>query len=314
MATELPSYHARALNDLHSFLGDIREVGNTDSINEQIQILSCGVSLISFELFRGGNNDWRPHLDALTSLPVVRDSSLLSIAELEQWQKAALSFFIPVTLWFDLLACASTGAAPRLPYPLLLDTQFGNLQSVMGCESWVMGIIGDLANLNHWKSSQQGSGILSIPELVAKSRGAEQRLEGGIGETESCSSRLVTRVFAAGALVYLHSIVSGPFPGLKEIQRAAALTLNAAEVIEDPQMIRGLIWPVCIAACLATPNIRPRFEEIITQAVSVSGDFGNCNSVLSIANTCWRLQDSNQASPVDWRQAMDHLGTYLLLV
>jgi hypothetical protein len=314
IATEQPSYHARALSDLHSFLGDIQDVGNFDSINEQIQILSCGVSLISFELFRGGNEDWRPHLDALTSLSAVQDRSILSAIELEQWQTASLSFFVPVTVWFDLLSCASTGAAPRVPYRELFDTVFGNLQSVMGCESWVMGMIGDLAHLNHWKVSQQGVGRLSIPQLVSKSNHAEQELERELEKLRSDPGRAITRVFACGTLVYLHSIVSGPYPALAEINRAVSMTLDALEAIEDTQMIRGLIWPLCIAACLATPDLRLRFKHVIARVVNVAGDFGNSGSILKIAETCWKLQNTDEATGVDWRMAMDELGAYVLLV
>lgn len=315
VATELPSYHARALTDLHTFVGYIQEVGNLDSITEQIQILACGVSLISFELFRGGNDDWRPHLDALASLPVIQDvSSLTSSTDLEEWQQAALTFFIPVTVWFDLLACASTRAAPRAPYQRLTATRFGDVQSVMGCDTWVMEIIGDLAHLYQWKISQQDTGRLSMPELVSRSRNAEQRLVQSIDELESASSRKITRVFAAGALVYLHSIVSGAYPALGEIQTAVEHTLRALEAIDDAQMVRGLVWPLCIAACLATSDLRLRFRSIAARAIDVSGDFGNSRSILDVVQTCWGAQDQDQYAAVDWRQAMDELGTNVLLV
>jgi hypothetical protein len=277
-----------------------------DSVNEQIQILFCGVSMISFELFRGGNNDWRPHLDALTSLSAVQKP--LSAA-LEPWQKASLCFLVPVTVWFDLLACASTATAPRVPYKAFFGTDYGNLESIMGCESWVMEIIGDLAHLSYWRSSQQEYGRLSIPQLVMKSREAEQQLDQYLEKP----GPVITRAFAAGALVYLHSIVSGPFSALSEIRRGVMLTLEAIEAV-DSQTIRGLIWPLCIAACLASPHVRGRFTEIMTRVITVSGDFGNSRSIQKIAETCWRLQDRDEASGIDWRRAMEEIKAYVLLV
>lgn len=47
---ELAGYHAQALRDLRQFLQNIQEDNTNDERSRKIEILSCGVSLISFEV------------------------------------------------------------------------------------------------------------------------------------------------------------------------------------------------------------------------------------------------------------------------
>lgn len=47
---ELAGYHAQALSDLRQFLQNIQEDNTKDEGNRKIELLSCGVSLISFEV------------------------------------------------------------------------------------------------------------------------------------------------------------------------------------------------------------------------------------------------------------------------
>lgn len=47
---ELAGYHAQALSDLRQFLQNIQEDNTKDERSRKIEILSCGVSLISFEV------------------------------------------------------------------------------------------------------------------------------------------------------------------------------------------------------------------------------------------------------------------------
>lgn len=117
--------------------------GTEENRDQQIKFLACGVSLISFELFQGGMSDWRPHLDVLVSIAASMSTSLpsevsagslsssITNPSLLQWQGPALSFQIPVVLWFELLSCASTGRAPQMPYEYLLESCSIQLETVM---------------------------------------------------------------------------------------------------------------------------------------------------------------------------------------
>jgi hypothetical protein len=58
------------------------------------------------------------------------------------------------------------------------------MADLMGCYNWVMIAIGDLAHLQAWKKDMKEQGMLSVPELVMKSRNIETRLQNGIVELE----------------------------------------------------------------------------------------------------------------------------------
>lgn len=59
------------------------------------------------------------------------------------------------------------------------------MADLMGCYNWVMISIGDLAQLQAWKSKMKEQGTLSVPDLVTRSREVETRLEDGIEKLES---------------------------------------------------------------------------------------------------------------------------------
>jgi hypothetical protein len=67
----------------------------------------------------------------------------------------------------------------------------------------------------------------------------------------------ITRVFAGAALVYLQVTISGAYPGIPEIQRGVARTMAALDKLEDKSLVRNLLWPVCIAGCMATEEHEP---------------------------------------------------------
>jgi hypothetical protein len=91
-----------------------------------------------------------------------------------------LEFLMVTVVWFDLFASLATGRAPRLPYQDWLCTPGLNTADLMGCQNWVMIIIGDLANFSIWKERQENDGLISVRELAGKGQEIERRLENGI--------------------------------------------------------------------------------------------------------------------------------------
>ncbi|KAJ6161642.1 hypothetical protein N7485_009872 [Penicillium canescens] len=139
------------------------------------EFLACSFMLISFEVFRGAEHDWLLHLDATASLmgllspeaifnpdSVICDTSSTPFAEQHRSPRSGmvegLQFLTVAVIWFDIFACVTTGRAPRLPYQQWLRIQGLNTADLMGCENWVMLIIGDLAHFSIWKETQEEQG------------------------------------------------------------------------------------------------------------------------------------------------------------
>lgn len=246
-------------------------------------------------------------------------------------EDAALPFLVAVVIWFDLVSCASTGAAPRLPYAALMLDRKINLGKVMGCANWAMIVIGDLAALNAWKHHARQTRTLNVRELVSRGQAIETRLEEGLAMLESQGTaaqsgvpayqaeppvnRIVSRIFASAARVQLHTILSGAFPHLPEVLAAVERTISALEMVQDFQDMRGLIWPLCITGCMADSSQQPFFERLIKNVLGDSPqDFGNSTAVLEIMRKCWHGREVDDSQEWDWERAMTEMNICALLV
>lgn len=198
-----------------------------------------------------------------------------------------------------------------------------------------MVAIGDLAILDLWKKQAQQADTLSDQELLLRSQSVREKLEEGLASLESqfnLSSTAansqhtatepnnnvvykVTRVFASAALVQLHTIVHGAFPGHTDIQIAIQKTVKALEQVQDPQDMRGLIWPICISGCMAEEHQQFVFEDLIQKIVGQSlQDFGNSTTALLIMQKCWKLRLTNPNKQWNWQSTMVEIGICGLLV
>jgi hypothetical protein len=103
-----------------------------------------------------------PHLNALMSSfrdtqlddlePVPSASALDDEADIERHEylvtiSSAQRFLIAELLWFDIISCVATEAAPQSDYRKWLEETDVDISCVTGCENWVMIAIGDLATL-----------------------------------------------------------------------------------------------------------------------------------------------------------------------
>lgn len=103
-----------------------------------------------------------PHLNALMSSfqdtqledlePVPSASSLDDEADIERHEylvtiSSAQRFLIAELLWFDIVSCIATEAAPRSDYRRWLEDTDVDISCVTGCENWAMIAIGDIATL-----------------------------------------------------------------------------------------------------------------------------------------------------------------------
>ncbi|KAH8690698.1 fungal-specific transcription factor domain-containing protein [Talaromyces proteolyticus] len=336
---ELSVYHAKALRDLQQFLHHLQISEDGDEKSRQIEVMACGVSLISFELFQGGVSDWQLHLNALISILTSRSSS--SLAEMlggtqetngtrkgsPHWQQTASSFFITVILWFDLLACASTGQAPRMPYRYLIDSNIVNMSNYMGVQNWAMRAIGDIAALSVWKDNSGGHDF----ELISQGQAIEQGLEDGLRSLDNISllgasvmtTNLstqqnkvpgVTRAFATAALVQLRTVLYGSTTTSHPIRDVVARNIEAMKSIHDEQDFRGLVWPICISGSMAEAAQQPFYESIVKEVLGdKTRDFGNCATILQILTRCWEMRRLDPHSSVRWVSAMAEIGTCLLV-
>lgn len=204
--------HSRALRELCAFMS-CKEDKLFNDPARMTEFLSSSIMLITFEVrivsisrsiaakftqvFRGGEHDWQLHLNAVTSTlsQLPPETALMSqdprddpqLDQMHEYLKFSenkdrygLQFLITATLWFDILSCVSTGKVPALPYNQWLRIPELDTAGIMGCQNWIMSLIGDLACLQQWKDNSIKSGLLSTRELAVKGQQIENALEDGL--------------------------------------------------------------------------------------------------------------------------------------
>lgn len=328
------------------------------------------------KLFRGGLNEWEVHLDALalivssiqdlrSSKPKDLISGSSSLTSTAQTREATLNssthdirntaeeFLTGVTVWFDIVSCASTGKAPRLAniHEIIFKTGTIDMVDIAGCQSWVALLIGQTATLHTWKEERIAEDNLSMWDLFERAAPIRQQLAqhiaqlrkdiddsfSAIGHVGTIATylimanpslhalalvRAVTLVYAYAAQVYLNTVISGSQPCLDEIRSSVHLTVNAIEelrTISDSQILRSLLWPICIAGSMAeNVDSQSYFRDLIQTLGDEAHDFGNSKTVLNVMEKCWTSRNdgivNTHGRGWNWLAAMEASDQRVLLV
>lgn len=102
--------------------------------------------------------------------------------------KDGLEFLVVMVIWFDLFACLPTGRTPQLPYQRWLQIPGLNTADLMGCQNWVMTLIGDIAHFAVWKEIQEKNEVLSVRDLASRGQEIERQLENGLDSLDLARS------------------------------------------------------------------------------------------------------------------------------
>jgi hypothetical protein len=175
-------------------------------------------------------------------------------------------------------------------------------------------------------------GIRQIQETTATSSGLSLDL-GLIAELsplmsgDSCSDspflsddsrRGVRGLFKESALLYLHTILSDPNPGVREISNSVA---NIVQLIQQlsagGDMDQTIVLPIYIAGCM-TDNLVQR--QYLAGRLRSQNNLGNLLQTRSAMESVWHKRDvlRQTGAPgwetVDWREGLREGSSSLLLV
>ena len=243
-----------------------------------------------------------------------------------------MEFFSSIIIYHDILACVSTGLRPQ--YADICAAALGDdhskvqLQNIMGCRNWVMVSIREIAVLWDRKTKMVGRGFLNVVELRRDAIDIEKRLDVGLerlsgelsqvlksGKAQHDRSQVIVRItqaYAHAAKVYLNVLVSGPNPDLPEIIESVTSTLTALVALPNPELLCSVVWPFCIAGCMAIVDERRAFRGLASAAGVHRKAFGSSRRALEVMEMCWKLR--NEGRSCDWFDAMEVLRYRVLLV
>ncbi len=267
------------------------------------------------------------------------DSPAVAMSPPSLMERKALGFFRALLIWNDILSCSTRKTRPldvEIYQKFLADEDFANnLRDTIGCESWILVAILDATFLETWKQHQEAQGNLSIRELVSRAEKIESVLEQGIEKLSTVLQGLTpmadmtshrnshtdrfqhvqTYIFAHSILTHLHTIVSGSWPGVPEIQQSVNRAVSAWELCPSAINLKALAWPYCVCASLAVGPQRDTFRKLMSEASSREPTLGSFVDLKSVVEECWRGFDgrkSERDGPCDWKEVMQRLNLSIM--
>jgi hypothetical protein len=248
-------------------------------------------------------------------------------------EQAPFRFSSALLILDDIIASTVLQEQPRLYeyHRSLLGNIDGtdppiNLEAAVGCQNWVFLQIGEIAVLEAWKQRRKRAGNLDIMELVHRATAIKDSLVAHLMRLEIepvfipkegsslldaltadyCQSQtlanqtsLVTRVWAHAALVYLFVVVSGWQPASADVRYHVGLIIELlTREISPPALLRTMVWPFCVAGCLAEPPQEAHFRGMV-EALQPPSVFGTARKALEIMENVWRNRNAGDAASRD---------------
>lgn len=283
-------------------------------------------------------------LDHLGSSSLVLPGQSIQVPSAEQ---AAFRFSSALLVLDDIIASTVLQQQPTLYryHCSLLGNLSGteppiNLEAVIGCQNWVLHQISEIAAIDAWKQQCKVAGSLDIMELVNRATSIKVVLESHLTTPQaspasiissgredllnvfaSSSDRhatsqtcLVTRIWAHAALIYLSVVVSGWQPASPDVRYnvGQVIELLSNQLLPHP-LLRTMVWPFCVAGCLAEPCQQPRFQNLGV-GLQPPTVFGTVHKALEIMENVWHDRKVGDVSNRDLAACFRSQGDDLVLL
>ena len=285
---------------------------------------------------------------------IAGDAFLLEELTKMKREKELGSFIVRTTMWFEVLASVTMGKPPRFleVYQVLFadsgrivevggsasrirtESEFSMLE-VMGCDNLTFLALAEISALAAWKEEETKNQTLSFVELAERKAKIEERCLRAIAEAEANilrdgsamhddslqnRRRLTADIFRASARLYLHTVLSGDKPGVREVRDGVRDTIDALKrVPAEPKslrcsVVRSVVFPLCLAGCM-TDDVSER--TTVKEFLEGEGGAGNCGSVVAVMETVWERRDAKRrggrrsaedAADVSWRDVLRERG------
>lgn len=264
-------------------------------------------------------------------------------------EQAAFRFSSSILILDDIIASTVLQEHPRLfeYHRSLLSNIDGtdpqiNLEMVVGCQNWVLIHIGEIAVLDAWKQQCKRASNLNVIELVNRATAIKESLEAHLMQLENnliispkegsslldiftadyfqqlktpgSQSHLVTCVWTHAALLYLFVVVSGWQPANVDVRYHVSRIIELLTCqISPPTLLRTIVWPFCVAGCLAEPTQEAHLRGMV-EKLQPPSVFGTTYKALEIMENVWRNRGVGDSVSRDLAMCFRNQGDLVLLV
>ncbi|KAL6820142.1 fungal-specific transcription factor domain-containing protein [Trichoderma sp. SZMC 28015] len=363
---EFLSHVDNATRSVRVDMADIGTSTSNVSIFEKTRLMASIVQLLIFEMCMSRTMELDVHIEAAiallsdilemygtgdsgTSLYQVLATmgkpggmTVLSNTRVWNMDQAAFRFFVAFLLYADIVSSTTIGNTPRLRkyHTSLIDCGSGSctahsslqLESFIGCQGWVLLLLGDAATL----VSRRHEGEISSLEMLIEGSQIAHKLQEGIANLNKCptcspkcagflhpypnlksvypsvESILHSQIWAHAASIYLFVSLSGWQPDHEAVREAVEATLCLLGRVSSPAMLHNLAWPFCIAGCLASRRQEGAFRDIASRLGSLIA-FGTFKDALCLVEKVWQMRGQMDIDDWDFTRCFRILDARALL-
>jgi hypothetical protein len=257
--------------------------------------------------------------------------------------QAGFRFCAALLIFIDIIASITLEEPPTLlSYHAELLAEIDNgtshpsdakihLSTVIGCRNGVMRSIAETSMLNIWKNERASANSLNVMDLVGRAAYIAHSLKSDVfgiqnGETvpdshlrgpldvasNPSASSTSTLIWAYAAQLYLTVVVSGWQLYSLDIRTNVAQIIALLEDV-PPYQLRALVWPICVAGCLALKEEEPFFLGLFAGLgkVHTAGALGDARQVME---KVWQRRGTLSMTDWDLASCFRILGSSILLV
>ncbi|RSL95196.1 hypothetical protein CEP52_012171 [Fusarium oligoseptatum] len=231
--------------------------------------------------------------------------------------QASFQFFSAFLIFADIISSVSLRTPPRLQQyhrSLIADSrppgEFPNdklqgirMEDYVGCPGWVLVTLGEVARLESLRhSAEPAQRAVTTEELRNQSIELERMLEDGLATISSSTNQTQNRVPVVEAwihatILYLTIVAEGWDPSHPKILRSVQRILEIINTIPWQLSLRSIMWPFCVAGCLAAPEQEDMFRSVVS-AMGPFQAFGTAKEALRLMEWIWGLR--NQLDKDSW--------------
>ncbi|KAF8852887.1 hypothetical protein BDZ45DRAFT_707235 [Acephala macrosclerotiorum] len=244
-------------------------------------------------------------------------------------EQAAFRFSSALLILDDIIASTVLQEQPRLygyHHSLLnsIDSTDPpiNLAAVIGCQNWVLLQIGEIAVLDAWKQRCKRAGNLDVMELVHRAKSIKDSLEAHLTQLETnpvivpkegnSLLDVLTADYCQQSNASQSSLVTGP-ASIDVRYHVGRIVELITRQLSPPALLRSMVWPFCVAGCLAEPAQEAHLREMV-ESLQPPSVFGTVRKALEIMENVWRNRDVGDFANCDLATCFRGQGDLVLLV
>ncbi|KAL6872508.1 fungal-specific transcription factor domain-containing protein [Trichoderma longibrachiatum] len=365
---KLTSHIGTAIKAMRKGIEELGTAQNPSSIFERAHLMEGVVQLLVFETNIAGSTDWAIHLDAAVSLfreifklRTERDGrtdleSVLDMMQGSAWSTVTLKhriwnpdqgaflFHVAFLVFADIISATIRSSLPLLRdyHPLLLHGNPGaedprqhlSLEQFVGCQTWILVLISDIAALVEGKKQ----GRVSRNDLLVEGNRIAEILQDGIAKLRDQLGKPVpitnplfqaysnpeappqaqditsySLIWAHATVLYLFVTTSGWQDKHGIVQENVSSALQLLDEVSSPAVLRSLAWPFCVIGCLASSDQEGTFWKIASRMGPFSA-FGTLFEALRIMERVWSTRGERDVENWDFSYCFRILGSMPLLI